>query len=150
MGIDSYDLMRERIAALGERFSCFALIHEAALVAWGLTYSRFTRCLDVLIPHEEFARICPDECRCDSFFSEDDMRVWDSDTLLADDFRNHLRWSGKAGCFVLEPQLVLELLPLSPDIQYLLEDRARLAMVLYADEMTDEELLEFNRYVRGI
>ena len=94
--------------------------------------------------------MCPDKCRCDPFFSEDDMRIWDSGTLLVDDFRNHLRWSGKEGCFVLEPQLVLELLPFSPDIQYLLEDRARLAMVLYADEMTDEELLEFNRYVRGV
>ena len=104
----------------------------------------------MVVSHEDYACVCPDECVGEPFFAEADVRIWDAGRLLADDFRNHLRWSEKAGCFILEPRLVLELLPLSPDIQYLLEDRARLAMVLYADEMTDKELMEFNRYVRGV
>ena len=40
-------------------------------------------------------------------------------------------------------------MPHSPEWRFLLEQRARLAEVLHFDDMTDEELATFHRYVRG-
>jgi hypothetical protein len=44
----------------------------------------------------------------------------------------------------------LEALPTSPDFSYLLEQRAALAEVLYFDDMTDEQLMEFRSFVRCV
>jgi hypothetical protein len=54
----------------------------------------------------------------------------------------------RVGYRCLRPELVLEALPTSPDFQYLLEQRAALAEVLYFDDMTDEQLMEFRSFVR--
>jgi hypothetical protein len=50
----------------------------------------------------------------------------------------------------LRPEFVLEALPTSPDFSYLLEQRAALAEVLYFDDMTDEQLMEFRSFVRCV
>lgn len=51
------------------------------------------------------------------------------------------------GCLL--PENILKALPLSPEFDLLREQYARLAEVLYFDRMTDDELREFLRYVRG-
>lgn len=49
----------------------------------------------------------------------------------------------------LAPELVLKTIHLSPDFDLLHEQVARLAEIVYVDELTDEELSEFADYVRG-
>lgn len=55
-----------------------------------------------------------------------------------------------AGIECVDPHVVLESLGSSPDREFLYEERAAPAAVLYCDQMSDEELCEFARYVRLI
>ena len=48
----------------------------------------------------------------------------------------------------VHPAFPLDHFELSPDIEYPWELRAYLAMLVHGDDMTDEELMRFDRYVR--
>lgn len=77
------------------------------------------------------------------------LRIWESlGGKDSDGYESVTEPAGTAPC--LWPYDNLELLPLSPDFELLLEQRAALAEVLYFDSMTDEELMEFFRYVRPV
>lgn len=125
-----------------------ALLHEAAMMAWGLSINAVTRAVDVLAPpsgqpvpswppYKETRRLGVA------------VRVWSnlSDGSSFDDAP--IRWNERYGRYCLDPERELEEMPHSPDFRYMLEMRARLAEVLYFDQMSDEELAQFHRYVRG-
>jgi|GEM_PF-892131 len=59
-------------------------------------------------------------------------------------------YSEKKQIKVLDPEEVLQNLEKSPDIEFLYEQRAGLAEVLYFDLMSDEELQMFRDYVRAV
>lgn len=137
-----------------------ALIHEAAMVAWGLDYSVSPRAIDVLVSHEAFDALHASGaferivCGADNCLVQNDsglgipVRFWGA--VHGVTLRGaRTVWSAAFSRNVLDPELVLELMPYSPDSNYLLEQRARLAEVVYVDELTDEELLVFHTYVRG-
>ena len=136
-----------------------ALVHEAAIASWGLDFSATTRAVDLIAPAKSF-----DALRAAFPISADrhlgnefirivrdgvPIRLWASvgDGLSFADAR--FVWNGDYARACLEPEQVLSCLPSSPDYQFLLEQRARLAEVLYFDRMSDDELAEFHKYVRG-
>lgn len=53
------------------------------------------------------------------------------------------------GCEAVAPELVLAKLPYSPDAALLQEQRARLAAIVHAADLSDEELRLVAQYVRG-
>lgn len=137
-----------------------ALVHEAALAAWGLDNNVTPLAIDVLVPPKAFETLAeqPEGQLCELkgnrylLFKERGIpvRAWRSvGNGVKYDLRRLVTCS-KVGRRCLRPELVLEALPTSPDFPYLYEQRAALAEVLYFDDMTDEQLMEFRRYVRCV
>ncbi len=123
----------------------YAFIHEAALAAWGISYNSFLKQVDVL-------RLDSDDGNETALLSGNiELRIWSrelSEHVGVGEVK--LVWSDEYQYHVVEPELVLALLPQSPNYQELYEAQARLALVLHHDEMSDPELMEFIKYVRGI
>ena len=128
-------------------------MHEAALTAYGLDYEVFLRGVDVLFADgRSFAVLGLDVPETPGTYSElagcePPLRAWSRKSLRLTGVVSARR-DGR-GFLVLDPELVLDKLPYSPDIHYLREQRARLAEVLYGKRLGDEDLLLFDRYVRG-
>lgn len=156
-------LSKDRLDALLGNIVCSdecALVHEAALMAWGIDNNLVPYAVDVLVPGKVYARAATikegveSECQGNRFVqiktSYAPVRIWKSVGEGMTYGANRLVNCAAAGYKCLRPELVLEALPSSPDFSYLLEQRAALAEVLYFDDMTDEQLLEFRSFVRGV
>ena len=136
------------------------LIYETALVAFMLDGNFFPYAFDVLGRSRLLDAVSSDNDFERRLIGDDfayvlkgdgaPVRVWEtfSGGLSAGDATCHR--NGIVGWDVLDSEEVLETLPSMPEARYLLEERARLALVLHYEDMTDEELLEFRRYVRFI
>lgn len=137
------------------------LIHEAALVAFGLDYNVSPYGLDVLVGSaalkpimlEAGAGASQHVWGLDRFvcLERGDMpvRLWGTLNGHEPDVWRSV-YNGDYDRYCLAPDDVVRTLPLSPDAPLLLEERARLAEVLWYDKMTNEELSTFCQYVRGI
>lgn len=140
--------------AVGEKPTEIVAAHEAALQLLGLDNNAVAYGTDLIVGAGAYRRLCADEASCAGsrfkvFASgPHPVRVWKPQGALRRGFRRArpLR-SHDVRCLV--PEDVLAMLPLSPDFPYLREQYARLAEVLYFDGMSDAELGEFLRYVRG-
>ena len=132
----------------------FALLHEAALAAWGISYSVVLPAMDILLIDDRDAALLglevPEQLGTFARLDAADMplRVWSRRSVGLSGSFDVVECPGY-GCDALAPETVLEKLPYSPDARLLLEARARLAEVLFFDRMDDEQLGEFDSYVRG-
>ena len=133
----------------------FALVHESALMGWGVDNNAFLACVDaILLEDADFAELsCTLPSRVGGYTEAEvagvPVRLWS---------RMSLGLSGpievtscpRYGCEALAPETTLRKLPFSPDFHMLAEQRARLAAILHARELTHDELELIARYVRGI
>jgi hypothetical protein len=118
----------------------FALVHEAALAAWGIDNNMVLSRVDVLVPEGSLPTLASDTvirpwarlAGGETFESVEKVRVADY------------------GCLAASPEAVLANLPSSPDFMYLREQYAGLALILFHDELTDAGLARFRRYVRSV
>lgn len=128
------------IPLLNDSYDSFMLVHEAALIAYGLDNNVFPMAIDTYAPGSTDKQMVIEGTNVP-------IRVWGH--LPGIQMREEdVVWSKAYGCRVLRPDLLLETLILSPDIELLWEQRAALAMVLYADLMTDDQLREYDTHVR--
>ena len=128
---------------LNERNEEYCLIHEAALTSWNLNNSLFLHAIDILVPSVRFKnsveRLGPN------------VSIRYHASLAGKTFEEIEKVkSEQYDCLVAEPFAVLEGLEESPDLQYLYEQRARLAATLYVHDLSDEDLAVFKKYVRGL
>ena len=143
------------VAYLDGRGIRFHLVHESALMAWGIDNNIVLEAVDVHIPDaEDYEAIGVDAFpeSLGSYFETvvEDVRIrlWSSASLGLPPA--YIRVYSKAyTCWCLDPAIVLDKLPLSPDAAWLHEQRARLAEVLYFDRMDDELLERYMARVRG-
>ena len=143
------------VAALRSAGAAFALVHESALMGWGIDNNVFLDHVDALLLDDAgfsaFGLEAPSE---PGGFSEAEvagvpLRLW-SRASLGLGGPVEVTSCPRYGCEALAPELVLRKLPFSPDACMLAEQRARLAAVLFVDSLTDEELSLVARYVRGV
>lgn len=132
----------------------FALVHESALMGWGIDNNVFLNHVDALLfddtDFHKLGRDVPNKIGC---FAESELdgipvRLWSRASLGIRggfDVTSCIRY----GCEALAPELVLRKLPYSPDAPLLMEQRARLASILMVDDLDNEELELVADYVRG-
>ena len=150
MNVDiKYPELEFAIKTLKESGCDFAFFHEAALAIWRISYNSFISNIDVLLD-KDIKTGSNQDYIIKQLSDNIALRLWPAGQILGEQLQQHDIWSETYKCRVLDPELVLELLPYSPDFQHLYEARARLALVLYHNKMTEAELLEFSKYVRGI
>ena len=148
---------RALASAVGELLESgvgFALVHESALMGWGIDNNAFLGCVDaLLLDNAGFRALGCDAPEGIGRFVEADLggvqaRLWSRASL---GIRGGLDVTSCAryGCEALAPELVLQKLPYSPDAPLLMEQRARLAAILLVDGLADDELNLVARYVRG-
>lgn len=130
------------------------LVHEAALAAWGIDYNAWIDTVDVLVKRSDF------ESWCDAISATDEdgivcgsvnglsVRLWTVDDLALGPEIVSVD-VGYGSFRALQPETVLETMQLSPDSQFLYEQRALLAQIMYSDILTDDEIMLFHKYVRG-
>lgn len=132
----------------------FFLVHESSLYAWGIDNVVMLSNVDLLLLGEESFSVL--DCVCPSVLGEFSewstdgvsIRLWSRASLgLAGPFS--VTSCARYGCSSLAPELVLAKVPYSPDYRLLLEQRARLASIVYADALSDDEIALVARYVRG-
>lgn len=128
----------------------FAFFHEAALAIWGISYNSFLSNIDALVSKPVDGMEAGNPYYVEKIGDNLNLRLWLDVETIGAPVQKHDIWSETYNCRVLDPELVLDLLPASPDYQELYEVRARLAMILYYDKMPEADLLEFGKYVRGI
>lgn len=156
-------LTQERLNALTRGMlhpSEYAVAHEIALLAWGLDNNLVPYGVDLLVSKKAFARmreamdLREDLHQGNPFVRLDNeyapVRLWQSVGENVTFDRRVLIEVPHLECQSLRPEIVLEALPTSPDFALLLEQRAALAEVLFFDDMTDDQLMEFRRFVRVI
>ena len=133
----------------------FALVHESALMGWGVDNNAFLRCVDaVLLEDEDFAVLgCSLPSGVGGYAEAEvagvPVRLW-SRTSLGLSGAVEVTSCIRYGCEALAPETVLRKLPFSPDFRLLEEQRACLAAIIHARELTDDELELVARYVRGV
>lgn len=144
-------------AVVGELQSArveYALVHESALMGWGMDNNAFLNCADVLlVDDEDFEKVgvgVPYDIGgfAEAEFAGVPVRLW-SRASLGINGSFEVTSCARYGCEALAPELVLRKLSYSPDFRLLAEQRARLASVLFVNELTDDELALAARYVRG-
>lgn len=137
---------------------CFArewfLVHESSIMGWHADNN-------VILPAVDVCFVSADDIRSLGGEPTDELggytslsiegvpvRAWTPTSL---DLRDSVLVTDCLGYDArsLEPGLVLETIHFSPDYELLHEQVARLAMIYFIDELTDEELSEFADYVRG-
>jgi len=142
------------VGVLKSAGASFALVHESALMGWGIDNNAFLEHADVLLLDEtDFGKIGLDApVRLGSYVDADlgevPARLW-SRASLGLTGTIEVTACPRYGCEALAPEVVLRKLPYSPDSRLLAEQRAHLAAILHADKLTDEELSLVARYVRG-
>jgi hypothetical protein len=137
-----------------------ALVHEAALMAWDLDNNAVPYGLDLLVTKQAFyryaaqahatARKYENNRYMEVPFDGIPLRLWLSVGAGVTLAASRVVACKSTSYRCLRPELVLNALPSSPDYRYLLEQQAALAEVLYFDDMSDDELMEFRRYVRCV
>ena len=132
----------------------FVLVHESALMGWGIDYSAFLSYVDALLLYDEsfgeLGLIAPANV---GEFREMELggtpaRLWSRASLGLSGAIEETS-SPRYGCEALAPEAVLRKLSYSPDFPMLAEQRARLAAILHAESLTDDELSLVAHYVRG-
>ena len=152
---DGYPALDAAISELNRADVAFALVHESALAGWGIDNNAFLSAVDALIltaegfdclhvaepaAPGEFVTIACGDCR---------VRLWSRKSLnLVGPF--DVVACGQYACEALAPELVLQKLAYSPDAENLMEQRARLAAIVYSEALSDEEIEMYSRYVRGV
>lgn len=132
----------------------FALVHESAMMGWGIDNNIFLDHVDVLVVQEDgfetLGSRVPQDIReyVKVELAGVPTRLWSRSSL---GIRGSIEVTScsRYGCEALAPELVLRKLPYSPDAPMLMEQRARLASILMVDELTDEGLALVARYARG-
>ena len=118
----------------------FALIHQAALAAWGLDRNICLPAVDVLadgVPRHArptgsgYAVVQPSPDLL--------IRIWTAASLGLENGFETVK-SEKHGCRVLAPELVLQAIDRSPDRAQLGEQTAKLCAVLCHDKLSDREV----------
>lgn len=125
-------------------------VHETALQLLDLDYNAIPYGTDVVVGKMAYRGVrAPEKKSCGHGFKEVGCaRVWRSEGLLRISQRTSRPLNSyDIRCF--RPERLLAVLPLSPDFELLREQYAFLAEVLHSDMMTDDELKQFMRYVRG-
>ncbi len=144
--------IREAAAALNALNLDYAFIHEAACALFGVSYYGSVFEVDVLVPSHVFSRLAHHLPRRNGFTAKlpngRKVRVWKRIGSLTYNGVGKIH-DPDLDCDIVEPYAVLEHLPLSPNFQWLYEMRALLAIVLYADDMTDDDLRLCRTHVRG-
>lgn len=142
------------VDALRSENIAFALVHESALMGWGIDNSVFLECVDVIVLDDDgFRKLGADPPVSIGGFAEAELggvpaRLWSRASLgLKGPF--DVTSCARYGCEALAPELVLAKMPFSPDARMLAEQRARLASIVFSDVLTEEELSLVARYVRG-
>lgn len=132
----------------------FALVHRSALVGWNLDNDAFLSTADlVLFDCSAFTALgCALPERVGTYgetaIADIPVRLWSRESLGIRGAVDVVECIGY-GCEALAPEVVLRKLPYSPEVHLLSEQRARLAAILAADCLTDEEISLYARYVRG-
>ena len=131
----------------------FVLLHDAALHVYKSSNNVFCSPFDILIEEKDYDRLKSlleiiDES--DEYFSTEycggNFRFWKS---IAGFSYDSIPKRYIDGIEVPEPKLLLdEILEESPELYLLIEQRARFASIIYVNEMSDEEINLFRRYVR--
>lgn len=132
----------------------YALIHESALALWEVDINLFLQTVDVLVDEADVksALGVKAEDWVKGEYVETDlmgvrMRLWR--TFLGKPLARHALYHYASGCACTpSPRAILAGLAETPDANMLLEQRAHLAEVVYADCLSDEALAEFQKYVR--
>lgn len=154
MGARTCPALTAAVGALRERGVAFALVHESALMGWGIDNNAFLGCVDALVLDErDFRKLGLAAPSSIGGFADAELagvpaRLWSRLSLgLPGPF--DVTSCARYGCEALAPELVLGKLPYSPDARMLEEQRARLASIVFCESLTDEELSLVARYVRG-
>lgn len=154
MGARTCPALTAAVGALQERDVAFALVHESALMGWGIDNNAFLGCVDALVfDDRDFRKLGLAVPSSIGGFADAELagvpaRIWSRLSLgLAGPF--DVTSCARYGCEALAPELVLGKLPYSPDARMLEEQRARLASIVFCESLTDEELSLVARYVRG-
>lgn len=149
-------MMRLLDETVGDRFGSYALTFEAAMNSWCCDNHYVPYAIDVVVERPPF--LTPKgwerrrskagdrywECTPYGYIT---VRIWAS--LARKRYRaiptvpNY-----PLDCTCVHPEFLLDVFELSPDIEFLWELRAYLAEVVHVDDMTDEQLMTFDRYVR--
>lgn len=128
--------------------------HEVGLQLLGLDNNVIPFGVDVIVGRGDYGRLALPETERGSLRyrefrgAELPVRVWRSEGVMRCGL-GRSRPLKESEVSSLLPERLLEAMPESPDFPYLREQYARLAEVLYFDRMTDDELGQFLRYVRG-
>lgn len=141
-------------AATGVRSGQMAAAHETGLQLLELDNNVIPFGVDVVVGRGGYGRLdLPETDRGGLRYKEFrgaelPVRVWRSQGVMRCGLgRSRPLKEAEISCLL--PERLLEAMPESPDFPYLKEQYARLAEVLYFDRMTDDELGQFLRYVRG-
>ena len=141
----------EQLAGKGMRM---ALVHESALMGWGIDSNVVLPVADVLLVDdggfEALGAQPPGRLgeHADTEIVGVPVRLWSRSSLgLEGPF--DVTACPRYGCEAVAPELVLAKLPYSPDAALLQEQRARLASIVHAAALSEEELTLVAQYVRG-
>lgn len=149
-------MMRLLDEACGARYGTLCLLFEAAMNSWGCDNNFVPYGIDVLVRRPPL--LTPRGWR--RLTSKAGDRIWE---CRPHDYINVRMWASVAGfrfrdvpmvenlpldCLCVHPDFLLEVFELSPDIEWIWELRAYLAELVHVDDMTDDELMTFDRYVR--
>lgn len=154
MTISSCGILAAAVGALATAGVEFALVHESALMGWGIDYGAFLDAVDVLIVADDGFDMVGCEMPHElGSFAETTIggapaRLW-SKASLGLPAAIEVTSCPRYGCEALAPEFVLAKLPYSPDAPLLVEQRARLAAILAADELNEKQLALVAAYVRG-
>ena len=141
----------DQLAGEGVRM---ALVHESALMGWGIDSNVVLPVSDVLLiddgGFEALGTQPPGQLgeHADVELAGMPVRLW-SRSSLGIDGPFDVTACPRYECEALAPELVLAKLPYSPDAALLQEQRARLASIVHAADLSDEELTLVAQYVRG-
>lgn len=148
-------MLQTTIRVLKERLNkIWFLVHESSIRGWGYDNNVFLPAVDVcVVDPGDYARLGSAPRSGLGEWSDVELegipvRLWTPAALGLSGAVN-VTDCPAYGCSSLEPALVLKTIPLSPDVNQLREQIARLAMIVHVHDLTDEELAEFARYVRG-
>lgn len=144
--------VREAASDLNAMGVKYAFVHEAACALFGVSFYASVLKIDVLVPPSSFRKLARRLPRRNGFERTlpggRTVRVWKKIGSLRYGTAGKI-YDADVGCEIVEPYAVLEHLPCSPNYQWLYEMRGLLALVLYADDMTDGDLRLCRTHVRG-
>lgn len=149
MNIERYKMLLNKLD-----LNNYILLHDAALHAYNASNNVFCNPFDILIDKEDFNRLKEEldvEEETNKYFSsiigDVKFRFWNN--IAGYNYKTIPKKELK-GNTLPEPNLLLdEILDECPELYLLLEQRARFASIVYFDEMSDEEINLFRRYVRS-